>query len=1601
MKILYVEDELAHVELTQRTLEDNLQDKFVLYHVDSFRGAMKMLGMEPDIDLVLTDLRLPDGSGLDLLRMVKDRQPAPAVVLVTGQGDESVAVTALKSGAADYLVKEGDYLHRLPAAITNAVAQNRLAREQAALRAVENRFRVLVEQIPAAVYTSKHDENSTRLYISPQIKDIVGYTAEEWLAEPDFWLKHIHPEDISLLLSKIQETHRSLGDFTLDYRLFHRSGATVWVRDFARIIHDDDGQPRYWQGILFDITGEMEAQSAIQAERDFALQVLNNMGQGLTVLNEDELFEYVNPAYANMLGLQPEDLLGKSPNEFTTQESKKRLNDEGERRRRGETSSYENRLIHNDGHEVPVVITGVPRRQNDRINGTISVITDLTQQKQTEQALERQVRELTVLHAVATAEAESTSEDETIARVTNILSQIYSEVCGILLIDPSGQFLTPHPSYAGADISGWQAGYPLTEGITGRSALSGRTIRIGDVTREPGYIEIASDIRSELCVPISMHGRIIGVINVESHTTDQFTEHDENYLSTIANGLGTALERLRLFAEEQRRAEELNQLYQSEQKRRQNAEILREATLTLTYATNTQAIYSLVLETLSRLFKYDSASIELIDEGYLTIAASQGLPNSEKFAQLRYPFKMEKWGTPADLRRPIIIDNVQNDPRFEKFEETTYIRSWMGIPLFANERLIGFVNLDSRLDGYFKPEDAEVAQTFGNHAATALENTRLYEAERRRTRIVEVMAGIANRIATTREIMPVLDEITSSTLELLKANHVAIYILHDDNQTIKAVTAQGEHRMQLLNRTIKIGEGITGSVVASGKPEIIKNMSDDARRVFIPGTPMDDSEYETMISSPLILLGKPIGAINAWRRIMDGVFNQTELDFLVGIAHQASIAIESARLFQETTRRGQEAAAIAEVGRDISSTLQLDTVLLRIAEYARDLLSAESSAVYIVDESRPTLRAIAAVGLDAQAIKDDPIEMGTGILGSIAQSKVGEIVNFTVNDPRMIIIRDTNTSPNEHIMGVPVLSKDALTGLLVVWREGAELQFLPGDLEFLNSLAQQAATAIENARLYNEAQLRLKDLEVINQISTLLRSTPSLEQMLPAFLDETMRLLQSENGSLWLFDSTRGELVQRTARGLPTQFKVKALKPSEGIIGHVFTHGTAYVSEEFVSDPLIFQGNLGQTPPGLGGICVPIQSTAGTVGVILIELEAKRQSAGQAGLLTTLAEIAGNAIYRAELFEQGQEQIRRLTALRDIDSAISSSTDLRVTLKILMDHTVKHLKVDAVDILLYHPELQSLTYLTSTGFINPSPSRPLMRLGEGLAGQVVMKGGSAFIQNLQADPEIRRDPILAREGFVSYYGVPLLVKGQVKGVFEIFQRSPFTPTDDWVQFLQTLAGQAAIAIDNAQLFDNLQRSNQEIRQAYDTTLEGWARALELRDRETEGHTRRVTNLTMQLARYMDFPEDELVNVYRGVLLHDIGKMGVPDQILRKTGPLNETEWYEMRKHPEYAFNLLAPIPYLRPALDIPYCHHEHWDGSGYPRGLRGEQIPLAARIFSIVDIWDALLSDRPYRKAWPREKVVEYLKEISGKILDPQVVTVFLNMIEETQPRDE
>ncbi|HBB15721.1 MAG: hypothetical protein A3J94_07135 [Syntrophus sp. RIFOXYC2_FULL_54_9] len=358
-------------------------------------------------------------------------------------------------------------------------------------------------------------------------------------------------------------------------------------------------------------------------------------------------------------------------------------------------------------------------------------------------------------------------------------------------------------------------------------------------------------------------------------------------------------------------------------------------------------------------------------------------------------------------------------------------------------------------------------------------------------------------------------------------------------------------------------------------------------------------------------------------------------------------------------------------------------------------------------------------------------------------------------------------------------------------------------------------------------------------------------------------------------------------------------------------------------------------------------------------------------------------------------QLRQLAALRTIDMAITATLDLRVTLSILLEQVTGILLSDAASVLLLNPYTQMLEYVASRGFLTAALQHTELRIGESHAGRAALECHIVNIPDLKENPgSLTRAHLLADEGFITYYGVPLIAKGKVRGVLEIFHRTSLVRNQEWLEFLEALAAQAAIAIDNASLFNDLQRSNIELIRAYDATLEGWSRALDHRDKETEGHSQRVTKLTIQVSRAIGMSDEELLHVRRGALLHDIGKLGVPDNILLKPGKLTEEEWVIMKKHPVISHEILSPISFLRQALDIPYCHHEKWDGTGYPRGLKGEHIPLAARIFSIVDVWDALCSDRPYRPAWPEEKVLEYIKEQIDKQFDPKVVEVFLELMD-------
>ena len=699
-------------------------------------------------------------------------------------------------------------------------------------------------------------------------------------------------------------------------------------------------------------------------------------------------------------------------------------------------------------------------------------------------------------------------------------------------------------------------------------------------------------------------------------------------------------------------------------------------------------------------------------------------------------------------------------------------------------------------------------------------------------------------------------------------------------------------------------------------------------------------------------------------------------------------------LLDAERRRRTEAETLYEATSALSVPLELNLVLENLLAALQRVVPYDSACVFFREGD--FVRAMAGAGLPEP---DLVINQRFPLAENLLQPEIyqtGQPIILTDAQATHQFLKWGRTDYVRGWMGIPLWARGQIIGVLTVdsRQPGA---YTPTEAALAQAFANQAGIAIDNARLFEETTRRQAELEAVNRVSKALRITPSMEAMFPVLLQETSAILRVKAGAIWLYDPLTQKLHQKAASGWFAEIEEPEIRPGEGIAGKVFLSGESHQTREFLTDLHTRTLSRSQIPDGWGGICVPLRTGQEVVGVFFVSVPSARQLTEQEiHLLNTVAEIAGNAIHRAQLHTMMQNQLQRLLALRSIDAAISASLDLRLTLDLLLEHVLSELHLDAACVLLATPNTYTLHFSAGRGFLTTAFQQAVLHFGEGLAGRVAADQAPLTVPDLRNLELYTRSKMAQQEGFVFYTGVPLIAKGQVQGVLEVYQRSEFYTPPDWLDFLDALAAQAAIAINSAQLFADLQRSNIELMLAYDSTLEGWIGMLDMRDKETEGHTMRVMQMTVRLAQKLGLKDEQLIQLRRGALLHDIGKLAITDRIMLKTGPLDPNEWEAMRLHPQHAFNMLSRIPFLRPALDIPYCHHEKWDGTGYPRGLKGEQIPLAARIFSVVDVWDALTNDRPYRKAWPQAEARAYLLEQCGQYFDPKIPPVFLKLLDES-----
>ncbi|NSW76074.1 MAG: GAF domain-containing protein [Candidatus Atribacteria bacterium] len=569
----------------------------------------------------------------------------------------------------------------------------------------------------------------------------------------------------------------------------------------------------------------------------------------------------------------------------------------------------------------------------------------------------------------------------------------------------------------------------------------------------------------------------------------------------------------------------------------------------------------------------------------------------------------------------------------------------------------------------------------------------------------------------------------------------------------------------------------------------------------------------------------------------------------------------------------------------------------------------------------------------------------------------------------------------------PLTSRGRTFGVLVVYSSVPRF-FTEERGRFVQLFAQGLALILVAANARKNLKERVRELEAVQNLAVRLRQVERMDEALRVLLEDTGRLIEAQAGMVLL--EKEDHFVLSAQWGFTPSLEgftidKKELPPECSLFRY-----DPRLSADHVECPCI------PVPEGFGpSLLFPLLSEERSLGALFF----LRRSGGpvfterELHFVRTISEIGGNTIRRLELYEEALRRLMHLESLRAVDRAITGNQDLAVTFEIILNKAVQEENVHAAAVFLVQPETQYLRCFAHQGLQKRGIEGILVHargvLGKVVAENTVLRLDSALLQEDQV-----MSKIISGEGFRCAFLFPMHSRGKVLGVLLVFSRFLLTLSPEWRDFFENLAGQGAIAVENTQLLENLSKNLVLMQVAYDATIEGWAKALELRDRETEGHSERVTALTLLVAQEMGISGEDLTYIRWGALLHDIGKLGVPDNILLKPGPLTEEEWAIMRKHPLHAYEMLRSIPHLRKALDIPLHHHERFDGKGYPMGLEGKKIPLSARIFAVVDVYDALTSDRPYRKAWSKEKALKYIAEESGKAFDPEVVAVFLRVVE-------
>lgn len=866
---------------------------------------------------------------------------------------------------------------------------------------------------------------------------------------------------------------------------------------------------------------------------------------------------------------------------------------------------------------------------------------------------------------------------------------------------------------------------------------------------------------------------------------------------------------------------------------------------------------------------------------------------------------------------------------------------------------------------------------------------------RQRANEFAALYQVAQELMTLTDLHTLLQTIVTHAATLLKAPSAALFLYDAIHHELELTIAHNFPFPPPMR--LKLGEGGSGRAAQTRQPLIVDDYSIWEHRI----PQAEGMAIRAALYVPLIFQGELVGVLNILE-MNDSTrkFTEDDVRLISLFATQAAAAVHHTRLLQQTQQRAEQLALLYDAVLTLNRTLEAPAMIQHLLSIVRRTIHADHVDFFRYEASTRTLHLESATGYSNEflaTLHDYVFREGEarGLVGLVAAERIPLYLPKVLEDARYIPLDPDIRSA----LWVPVEHTDQLYGVLVVTSQ-RENAFSESDQRLAVLFANQVAVALERALLFRAEQYRRAEMSALYDLARQLADTNNVVRVCDLVTHHAVTMLPIVFARLALLESHTLVMCAQHTQGA---FSAPAINHT-GIPLANLPFCRTILEQPQPRSLRADDSRLGAAERAWLGLdtvpmlySIPLYAEGQPIGLMLLGMPhpSEQQTFTPEHLqhAHSLANQAASAIRRAKWREQTEQRLRQVQALHTIDMTINASLDINTTLQILLPTLMAQLQADAIALLRFDPSTHALTYMAGRGFRSRVIEQTVLGPGKEYAGRAVLERKTHSQPNLPAHlTDLQRRFLVVDEKFVSYVCTPLVAKGQIKGVLEFFFRTPFTPTPEWSQLLEAFSAQAALALDNAELFRNLQRTHTELSLSYDALIEGWAHTIEAHEQVSPGHNRRVADWAFQVARALGIPAPQLQQIHYGALLHNLEYALPPDT--PSHGCAEHPESATIREKLQKVYELLSSRPMLRPLLDIPYSYHENWDGSGYPRGLGGEQIPLGARIVAVVDAWEHCTSQSHPVTPQTRQSASDYLRTHSGTRFDPHIVRVFLQLLE-------